>query len=139
MVTCAISCTMRLVGSPVKSQRQVAQRIGVLLKKTLQLGCVSHKSPQRKSILRDNENGDRISQSFRSENHRSEILRLPISRRDRKTNHYNRRGTTAETAGHWQRMSVNSAKKRVKRNVLLFFRIMNNVALSRKSQKSDIS
>ena len=48
-----VSFDIEAGGQPVKSQRTVAQkdRSVALLKESIQLGCVSHDTPQRKSIL----------------------------------------------------------------------------------------
>ena len=45
-VTSVISDSLRLVGSPVAEKDQ-----GIKVGETIQLGCVSHDSPQRKSLL----------------------------------------------------------------------------------------
>ena len=47
MVTSGISCTLRLLGSPVKVK-------GGAIGSAYSIGCVSHDSPQRKSTLREN-------------------------------------------------------------------------------------
>ena len=53
MVTSVTSGTLTLVGSPIKVKEKWRERTVALLKETIQLGCVSHDSPQKKSILLD--------------------------------------------------------------------------------------
>ena len=121
-----MSDTLRLMGSPVKSQRKVAERISGLVEREFSVGlCVprfcgkleSNRAVKfSKTTMRHSKKSGKKGSTAGSHANMctsgAHSVGSKIWRKERKTKPCNRSGAPAETHGIWQRMSCNSQRKK---------------------------